>query len=1177
MAVARWSARPLELLATGGPEAKYRAVLALRNLAATSTEHRAKIVEGGAVPHLVQLLQGDVAVQTRVEAAGTLRVLTAGSAAHQEAVIGSGVVPMLVELLRSGGPSVEEQVAGLLMNLASSPEHRRLIVRAGAVPGLVRMLRSKVITLSLTILHVQHHTLVSQPGQLKLFEAAVKAAMAAEVGHEVGPEDVDVDIAEVDTRRVARQTPAVLARCTVMVKASVDAPALQAALRGSKALRDAVAQELAEAGLESADAEPLEVSNVSAPGIVAFDVTAHGVDWSKLLVSPHHFTAFREMVAGAVAVEAGRAIAPQDVLVSISPATDCVHCSIMPSSKGDAASVQKLLRSTKLGDTVAAHVAAGLAAAAAEVIPVGAPGEDPLWSAFEGPFKVTAVTKPELKEVTYTQSGTRGGQKQAAGALRHLVYDERDHQDVVVAAGALEPLVDLLRPSVPFGDVFAAIDRSNGGNISVPELAQGLLAMGYEAPVQELWKELDRDRSGAITWQEFVDRLREEEALQQEGTLQAREVNGPTSEFLAFLLHRFDSTPVQEQAAGALRALLLNNEDTPEQVLTAGAVLPLVDLVRTGPVEAREQANAALRLLAAPYAASKVQEMSSKSVPQRAQAAGGLRHLAAAGGEYRRKVVAAGAIPLLVSQLDSESPSLQEEAMGALVNVMIKNPEHEKAVVAAGAVPHLLANLLRKFPGVQIVSARAVCMLAAGKQEHRSEVIEAGGVATSRSDRLLNWSQQGVALLRFASRAVATRQQSHCVEGMHQRGGLPCARGESDVCSVNASLDRGSFGPARAISSTQQSLTQRSSDSVLRAPQALQAAFNPADVQAWEPHRFKMVGKLQDAVRNRGQVHHMLDTSSGRHVAVKKMPNAWVCKSHDDFIRQHLWETEKPWRDIGCTAFLNAVGFPYACRLLGVYRDEDFTSVVSELATEGDFFSWCTAPTAPPPGPAREALILPLAKQMLDGVLRLHEMSVVHRDLSLENILLSRSATDGTLRIHIIDFGVASATRRFRNCVRGKPSYQAPEMYTNDEYDGFLVDVFALGVVLYTAFVADYPWSSTRPGNCHCFDFVRKYGLHAYVQKRRARHQKEAVGQHMSEAFIHLLEGLLAFDPSQRLSLGESVWTARKSVWQESWLVDPRLPKQTSAGRKRTRSFGMRRCMHPAGKVALNRRILVTG
>uniref|UniRef100_A0A7S4W7R2 Protein kinase domain-containing protein n=1 Tax=Alexandrium monilatum TaxID=311494 RepID=A0A7S4W7R2_9DINO len=328
-----------------------------------------------------------------------------------------------------------------------------------------------------------------------------------------------------------------------------------------------------------------------------------------------------------------------------------------------------------------------------------------------------------------------------------------------------------------------------------------------------------------------------------------------------------------------------------------------------------------------------------------------------------------------------------------------------------------------------------------------------------------------------------------------------------------------------------------------KPPQALHEAFRPEDVKPWKEGQFEQIEKVQDAARNHGQVHVMRDSCNDRLVAVKKMPNHWVQKSHSEFIRQYPFETEQPWQDIGCNHFLSTNGYAHGCRLLGVYRGPQHTSVVTEFASEGDLFSWCGAPTNAQPGPAREGLLKPLALQILNGVKELHEMAIVHRDISLENLVMSKGE-EKSLKVCVIDFGMSSTARFFRNCVSGKPSYQAPEFYSETDYDAFLSDAFAVGISLYAAFVKDYPWLSTKPGGCKCFDYFRRNGFRKYIAKRKLRgFGGMVVADVMSEPLVQLLEGLLSIDPAARLTLGESFWEtgSRRSALDEPWLYEGSL------------------------------------
>eukprot|EP00929_Paragymnodinium_shiwhaense_P069412 TRINITY_DN35000_c0_g3_i1.p1 TRINITY_DN35000_c0_g3~~TRINITY_DN35000_c0_g3_i1.p1 ORF type:complete len:370 (-),score=86.81 TRINITY_DN35000_c0_g3_i1:324-1433(-) len=322
-----------------------------------------------------------------------------------------------------------------------------------------------------------------------------------------------------------------------------------------------------------------------------------------------------------------------------------------------------------------------------------------------------------------------------------------------------------------------------------------------------------------------------------------------------------------------------------------------------------------------------------------------------------------------------------------------------------------------------------------------------------------------------------------------------------------------------------------------KPPGDLAEAFDTKDIAAWDEKRFNLVRKLQDASRNHGLVNLMVDKKDGKLVAVKQIPNEWIKGNHIEFMQEHPEEMELPWQDIGCVRFLEDVEYPYVCNLRGVYRDSEHTYFVSMFATEGDLFSMAMDDL--PPCSERETQILPLVRQLIRSVQRLHEHEISHRDLSPENIVLAGRGRTPVVRL--IDFGMASPLRYFRSGRVGKPSYQAPELHLEEECDAYLADVFAVGVTVYALAVKDYPWLSTKEGTCKRFQYFKDYGWHAYLKKSKLRGSTLKVGSCLSPRLSQFLDGLLQIDPAKRLTLGEAVdWSsgARKSVWDEPWLRD---------------------------------------
>lgn len=94
--------------------------------------------------------------------------------------------------------------------------------------------------------------------------------------------------------------------------------------------------------------------------------------------------------------------------------------------------------------------------------------------------------------------------------------------------------------------------------------------------------------------------------------------------------------------------------------------------------------------------------------------------------------------------------------------------------------------------------------------------------------------------------------------------------------------------------------------------------------------------------------------------------------------------------------------------------------------------------------------------QLLGAVVHVHNMSCVHRDLKLENILLDRNEN-----VKLCDFGF---TREYEGksahlqTFCGTVCYSAPEMLRGEKYAGEKVDVWSLGIILYALLTGELPF-----------------------------------------------------------------------------------------------------------------------
>jgi hypothetical protein len=104
-----------------------------------------------------------------------------------------------------------------------------------------------------------------------------------------------------------------------------------------------------------------------------------------------------------------------------------------------------------------------------------------------------------------------------------------------------------------------------------------------------------------------------------------------------------------------------------------------------------------------------------------------------------------------------------------------------------------------------------------------------------------------------------------------------------------------------------------------------------------------------------------------------------------------------------------------------------------------------------------------IGMQVASALDRCHTVSVIHRDLKPDNILLVRS--DNADFVKIIDFGVArvpSADKTAMDMLIGTPQYMPPEQILHEAMDG-RVDIYALAVILYECLAGRPPIEASNP------------------------------------------------------------------------------------------------------------------
>ena len=175
-----------------------------------------------------------------------------------------------------------------------------------------------------------------------------------------------------------------------------------------------------------------------------------------------------------------------------------------------------------------------------------------------------------------------------------------------------------------------------------------------------------------------------------------------------------------------------------------------------------------------------------------------------------------------------------------------------------------------------------------------------------------------------------------------------------------------------------------------------------------------------------GAVYKARHRPSGTVVAVKVIPLTGEDEEGLEDIRREI-------------AVLQECVHPNVVRYFGSFMGDEYLWIVMEHCGGGSVRDVLTASGAP----LSESQIAFLCGESLKGLVYLHSINKVHRDIKCSNILLTESGG-----VKLADFGVAAQLTRTmskRNTFVGTPHWMAPEVIQESRYDG-KVDVWALGI-----------------------------------------------------------------------------------------------------------------------------------
>ena len=235
------------------------------------------------------------------------------------------------------------------------------------------------------------------------------------------------------------------------------------------------------------------------------------------------------------------------------------------------------------------------------------------------------------------------------------------------------------------------------------------------------------------------------------------------------------------------------------------------------------------------------------------------------------------------------------------------------------------------------------------------------------------------------------------------------------------------------------------------------------------------IGTIREAVRK----HH---TDSDEKFAIKSMPKKSV--SSTCILKSEL-------------QILLSSDHPNLIKLFEAYEDSEYIHLVMEHCNGNSLLQALSGIVL------TEQQALPIMYQIFSAISYLHKIQFVHRDLKLNNFIITGS--DKWTQIKVIDFGLSSkfVDNKKLDFALGTPFYMAPEIL-NNEY-GKECDVWSLGICLFKILSGSFPFCGNG------IDEIFKSILYANVKF------KHGVWEGVSGGCKDLIKKMLVKDSKNRI------------------------------------------------------------
>ena len=217
---------------------------------------------------------------------------------------------------------------------------------------------------------------------------------------------------------------------------------------------------------------------------------------------------------------------------------------------------------------------------------------------------------------------------------------------------------------------------------------------------------------------------------------------------------------------------------------------------------------------------------------------------------------------------------------------------------------------------------------------------------------------------------------------------------------------------------------------------------------------------------------------------------------------------------------LKKINHPNIVRLIDLKKTKSHCYIIMEFCNGGDLSRFLKKYMATYRCPFSEEIVQHIMKQVVNGINFLHSNKIIHRDLKLDNILVTFPSENDKKSLNmmkaiakIIDFGFATKLHASKSnlayTILGTPANMAPQILEKIEsktpnHQGYdeKVDIWSLGTLCYEMLVGHWAFC----------------GSNIQELSHKVKQGKYSLPTNLSKEVVSFINSMLQTDPNKRLS-----------------------------------------------------------